>query len=373
MRKIKSIIFAMLAVIGTAVAVSSCSNDDDPINNYTKYQKAVDSQVQALKKTTGNKKAILLVAFGSTWQCAFDAFDMTRNEYTKAFPGYDVYVSYSSAICINRAAAGEHAADGAQVRNYYAPNFWLHALGSAKYEEIVVQSLQVIPGEEFTRVVNYIKDFGNNHLGDLDNDYLKKLIENGNLKLGTPLLTDLEEDVPNVAKELDKVFKAQAADGIVAFMGHGNPDEYDTYSANIRYTQLEDALQALSPNYFVGTVDMPDNYKENVWERIKESEEATKNKKITFQALMSIAGDHAHNDMVGEGDEYWTPMEPESDENSWLEFFRNIGNYTQIEGQDNPKGLLELPGILKIWMNHTHNAVNSEGLTEYFHSMFPEE
>ncbi len=46
---------------------------------------------------------------------------------------------------------------------------------------------------------------------------------------------------------------------VVAFMGHGNPDSYDTFKANIRYTQLEQDLQKFSPNYFVGTVDMPDN------------------------------------------------------------------------------------------------------------------
>ena len=99
------------------------------------------------------------------------------------FKDYDIYVSYSSAICINRAAAGEHKAEGAEVRNYYAPNFWLHGFGAARYDEIVVQSLQVIPGEEFTRVVNYMKDFMNNSLGDLDDKYLSQV----SLKLGAPL------------------------------------------------------------------------------------------------------------------------------------------------------------------------------------------
>lgn len=117
----KFFLVAMIATMG-AFTIASCDKEEKGTsNNYTTYQNAVDAQVKAGKK---NDKAILLVAFGSTWQCAFDAFDATKAAYEKQFKDYDVYVSYSSAICINRAMAGEHVADGAQVRNYYAPNFW---------------------------------------------------------------------------------------------------------------------------------------------------------------------------------------------------------------------------------------------------------
>ena len=88
------------------------------------------------------------------------------------------------------------------------------------------------------------------------------------LKLGVPLLQDAEDDVNLVASELNKLYKDRASEGVVAFMGHGNPDSYDTYKANIRYTQLEEALQQYSQNYFVGTVDMMDNFKTNVYERM---------------------------------------------------------------------------------------------------------
>lgn len=366
MKKITMMI-AMLAMIATAVTFSSCSEDDEPIvNNYTKYQNAVDAQVKANKK---HNKAILLVAFGSTWQCAFDAFDATKKAYENEFKEYDVFVSYSSAICINRAAAGEHVADGAQVRNYYAPNFWLHAFGTAKYDEILVQSLQVIPGEEFNRVINYLKDFANNSLGDLDDEYLSKV----ELKLGAPLLTTNEgegNDVELTAKALHAQYGAELEKGIVAFMGHGNPDSYDSYKANVRYEELEKALQDINPKYFVGTVDMPGNYKQNVWARIQEQEVSADH--ISLHALMSIAGDHAHNDMVGEGEDYWDEEDAESEDNSWLEYFKNIANYT-VSGQDNPKGLLEVPGVLKIWMQHTREAVDGEALEDYYHSKFPEE
>ncbi len=359
----------------TAVALlcsnvfTSCDDDDENVNNYTVYQNAVDAQIKANKK---HNKAILLVAFGSTWQQAFDAFDATQAAYEKKFTDYDIYVSYSSAICINRAAAGEHKADGAQIRNYYAPNFWLHGFGAAQYDEIVVQSLQVIPGEEFTRVVNYIKDFANNSLGDLNDEYLSKV----SLKLGAPLLTDVEKDVPAVAKALDGVYAKYAKEGVVAFMGHGNPNSYDTYSANIRYTQLEEAMQKINENYFVGTVDMANNFKTQVLERMKASGKTSG--KVYLHPLMSIAGDHAHNDMGGDdgkemkASEYEYNDDGEVEDLSWKWFFSQNG-YTCNDETVLMFGLLEVPSIRSIWMQHTTEAVDGDALDDYYHSMFPED
>jgi sirohydrochlorin cobaltochelatase len=363
--KSKRFVVAMLAVAAIMTSLSSCQQDEELTNNYAKYQSAVDAQVKANKK---HNKVILLVAFGSTWDNAFKAFDATKAAYEKAFPESDVYVSYSSAICINRAAAGENTDENGKIvkRNYYAPNFWLHAFATAKYTDITVQSLQVIPGEEYSRVINYIKDFANNHLGDLDDKYLASL--EGHLWLGTPLLNNTS-DVSHVAEILAKTYANQASKGVVAFMGHGNPDSYDTYKANVRYTQLEEALQKFNKNFFVGTVDMPDNYKQDVLARMQAK--GINSGKVYLHALMSIAGDHAHNDMAGEGDDYWDAEEEESEDNSWFEFFSHKGyNATVPVSGNHPQGLLELSGVLNVWINHTKNA---EFLEDAYHSMYPEE
>jgi len=379
MMKTRLLSLALLA--GLAFSLTSCVEKENEQYNYNTYQRAVNEMVKSQKK---NNKAILLVAFGSTWQQAFDAFDATLDAYKSAFSGYDVYLSFSSAICINRAAAGENVADGAEVRNYYAPPFWLTAFAQKgiQYSEIVIQSLQVIPGEEYGRVINYIKDFANNANGDLDDDYLSRV----NLKLGVPLLQDPDKDVPNVAKALNNLYKSQASKDIVAFMGHGNPDEYDTYKANIRYTQLEEALQAINPHYFVGTVDMMENFKPHVYERMADAGLNKSNLKVYLHPLMSIDGDHGHNDMAGddlpekfEGKSYTfadlmneANDEGEVEDCSWKVFFGAKGsgftcdNSTMIE-----KGLLELSSIRQIWMDHTRDAINGEPL-DYYHSKNPE-
>ena len=360
MKKFRFMLAAMVAIAGFSfVSCDKDSTEEVTKNNYTRYQDAVDAQIN--KK---NDSAILLVAFGSTWEQAFGAFDETIDAYKKAFPKSDIYLSYSSAICINRAAAGENGVS----RNYYAPNFWLHGLGAKQYKEITVQSLQVIPGEEFSRVVNYIKDFANNSLGDLDDKYLSEVT----IKLGMPLLA-AEEDVVTTARVLDNIYKDSVANGVVAFMGHGNPDSYDTYKANIRYDQLEEELQKLNPNYFVGTVDAPENYKVQVLARMKKA--GINSGKVYLHPLMSIAGDHAHNDMAGDDGKDMNPAEYEYNDEGEIEDLSWKCFFAQNEYECNDetmitKGLLELESVRNLWVEHTKGA---ETLEDYYHSMFPEE
>lgn len=369
MKKIKSFILAALALAMVAPVLTACSDDDDAKQNIVSEYSVNDQMVAAQKAKSKKNEAVLLVAFGSTWSNAFAAFDNTKKAYEKAFPQADVYVCFSSDICINRASAGENG----EVRDYYEPRYLLHAIGAAKYSKIYVQSLQVIPGEEFANVVACVKKFMNNGYikeAHLDDEYLAQLDENKAIFLGMPLLNDPDEDVPAVAAALHEVCKKEIAEGAVAFMGHGNPDSYDTFKANVRYEQLQTALRQVSgsDNYYVGTVDAPGMYKQDVFADM--SNRFTSGK-VSLHCLMSIAGDHAHNDMAGKGEEYWDDEEEESEDNSWYEYFShkhyNV-NVPTVNGD--PQGLLEIPSVLNIWVKHTLNA---EFLEDAYHSMYPEE
>lgn len=362
MKNFKFFLLALVASVLTFGFVSCGDDDDEPSNNYSIYQKKVNATVKAEKQ---HNKVILLVAFGSTWQQAYDAFDSTVEAYEEAFPDYDVFLSFSSAICINRAAAGENV----EPRNFYAPPFWLTAFAQegVQYKEIIVQSLQVIPGEEFSRVVNYIKDFYNNANGDLDDSYLASLSASEGVKMGYPLLYSASEDVPAAAKALDSYYKNYAAKGVMAFMGHGNPDSYDTYKANVRYTELEEALQAINPNYYVGTVDMKDNFKTDVMERMQAN--GITSGAVYCAPLMSIAGDHAHNDMAGDDNANGEPNEEgEVEDTSWKNYFSHNG-YTSNDDTQLIYGLLEIPAVRQLWMNHTKSPV----VMDYYNSKYPEE
>ena len=377
MNKIKSMMLAMLACIA-CVTFSACSDDDDDndakVSNYEKYQQAVNQTVNSQKKSD---KVILLVAFGSTWEQAYDTFDKVVSDYKANFPGWDVYLSFSSAICINNARAGENVAP----KDYYDPEHWLTAIGLAGYKQVVIQSLQVIPGEEYRRVRDsYVKDFMNNRNGDFTDTYMKSIDKQ--VVVGTPLMAETD-DAEKLADVLNKEADVKAAvqQGIVAFMGHGNPEGYDYYGGNIRYLQLESYLRSLNPNYYVGTVDMDETYAEDVLKHIEGGDfpftvgdmkvaanyEANTAKKAQLFVLMSIAGDHAHNDMADD-----------EDDESWYSLFNAAGietnayetNFTEAcwkkykAGEGYIPGLAERSAVRKLWMNHTHEAIAKLGTDE---------
>ena len=375
--KIKFLMLAMMAFVASATFIA-CGDDDDDNNNskqsnYEKYQQAVNQTVNSQKKSD---KVILLVAFDSTWEQAYDTFDQVVADYKASFSGWDVYLSFSSAICINNARAGENVAP----KDYYDPEHWLTAIGLAGYKQIVVQSLQVIPGEEYRRVRDsYVKDFMNNRNGDFTDAYMKSI--DRQVVVGTPLLAD-ERDTKILAETLnnEKDISAAVKEGIVAFMGHGNPEGYDYYGGNVRYLQLEKELRDLNTNYYVGTVDMDETYVDDVLEHIKEGGaftfyvgdvpvpvdygSANTAKKAQLYPLMSIAGDHAHNDMADD-----------EDEESWYSMFNAAGietnayetNFTEAcwkknkSGDDYIPGLAERSAVRKLWMQHTDYAIRKLG------------
>ena len=377
MKQIKFLMLAMMAFIASAT-FTACSSDDDnnggSQSNYDRYQQAVNATVNSQKSSS---KVILLVAFGSTWEQAYDTFDKVVADYKSQFSGWDVFLSFSSAICINNARAGENV----DPKDYYDPEHWLTAIGLAGYKQVVVQSLQVIPGEEYRRVRDsYVKDFMNNRNGDFTDAYMKSI--DRQVVVGTPLMAE-ESDALTLAQTLNNEsdIKAALQQGIVAFMGHGNPEGYDYYGGNIRYLQLEDCLRAINPNYYVGTVDMDETYAEDVLDHIAggtfDYQVGDFTKSITYLAnaskkaqlfvLMSIAGDHAHNDMADA-----------DDDESWFSLFNAAGIQTAAyetsfkeacwhqykSGDEYIPGLAERSAVRKLWMNHTREAINKLGTDE---------
>ena len=371
MKTIKFLMAAAVALM-TAMSFTACSNDDDDnSSNYQKYQQEVTNMVNKQKK---NDKVILIVAFGSTWQQAYDTFEKVVDDYKANFPGWDVFLSFSSIECINNAREGENVAP----KDYYDPEHWLTAIGQAGYKKIVVQSLQVIPGEEYRNVRDsYVKNFMNNKNGNFTTAYMKSL--DRNVVLGTPLMAE-ESDAEELAKVLNNEsdIKAAVAEGIVAFMGHGNPEGYDYYGGNIRYVQLEQYLRAINENYYVGTVDMDqtlvDDVLENIAGRTVTYEVGAISMDVTYAAnnakkaqlypLMSIAGDHAHNDMADPDDEgSWFSMFNDADIKTmaYETTFKEACLKGYTDGTGYIPALAERSAVRKLWMNHTREAIDKLG------------
>lgn len=379
MNKIKYLMMAVVA-IAMSFSLTACSDDDENDANYDKFQNEVDEIVKGKKN---NDKVILLVAFGSTWVQAYDTFEKVVADYKsdKTFEGWDVYLGFSSAICINNAYGDGTDGENGASKTYYDPEHWLNAIGKAGYKKIVVQSLQVIPGEEYRNVRDtYVKNFMNNRGLRFSPAYMKSL--DRNVVIGAPLMAE-ESDAQALATALNQEqdIKAAVQQGIVAFMGHGNPAGYDYYGGNIRYLQLEDALRAINENYYVGTVDMDETHVDDVLLHIQggtfeyQVGDVTKTidyapnsaTKAQLYPLMSIAGDHAHNDMADE-----------NDDESWYTLFNGAGietnayetNFTEAclkgykTGKNYIPALAERAAVRKLWKKHTKEAIDKLGTDE---------
>jgi len=125
--------------------------------------------------------------------------------------------------------------------------------------------------------------------------------------------------IQNIPKERKKT------DGVV-LMGHGSP-----HPSNAFYAALMFHLQRKDPNIFVGTVEGGPTI-----EQIKEMLMEKEIKKAYLIPFMSVAGDHARNDMAGD------------EEDSWKRILTKAG----INCIPVLKGTAEYGNIVDIWVDH---------------------
>lgn len=281
----------------------------------------------------GDKEGILLVTFGSSFpdpQLTFANIDVTAKA---KFLGEEIRWGYTSDIILNklRQGNGEGTLNGTIIDND-TPEEALELMVKDGYSKFAIQSLHVIPGEEFDELVEATEAFEHKYEG----------VE---ISIGRPLL-DTDEDIKAVAEIVAEKFNVEITEGPVLFMGHGTP-----HSADAQYLKLEAELQKLNANFFVGTVEGIgfDNESTSIGGILtKLNTISPKPTKVTITPLMSIAGDHANNDMNG------VTGETDPAEQSWRERLEAEG-YTVT---DIMKGLGDYDEINAIWMSHLEVAKN---------------
>lgn len=316
------------ALLGAALTLASCEQNGPENQSIVNYEKNHDT-------------AILLVTFGSTWNEPHATYEKQIAQFEQEFPNADIFFSFTSKTCINR----WYAATGEQ---FITPDLYLESFIEKGYKNVYVQSLHVIPGEEFQLLRDgYVKPYYNFVVEDETYE--------GNCQpacLGTALLTS-EEDIAAVGKVLVDNFASQLQAGeAVAFMGHGNPiSDYD--HANASYEMIEAWMQEYAgntygnSNVFVGTVDYPTMLIDHVIDGLQNATNPVR--KVHLHPLMSIAGDHANNDMSAAED-----TSVPADEQSWAVQIRNIG----WEVETHVKGLGDYPAVNNIWINHLKSAIS---------------
>ncbi len=372
MKKTKQVLFYMAMAV-FAITITSCDKgDDDNTAN------PAESEVAVTKSASGNDGAILLCSFGSTFEESIKTYDATIADFEEAFPGYDIYMSFTSRTCVNRVEAVLGTAR-------YQPDLWLNAIGEAGYKNVIVQSLHVIPGEEYLSLMNT----------DVKKTFMIANFPEIEVIKGDCLLEAIGEDgsTDAVAEILVDAYKDIFADEkqLVLFMGHGNPDE--NYAANNKYLDIEDVMRdkLANDNVIVGTVD----YGATVfwpWEGV--SYPADKDKvltdseynncvyaevvnycaakgielsdlTITLVPFMTVAGDHAHNDLWGVGEDLSEVSTDPDGDASWKAILEAMGckiNDYQSHGTSTEtceiKGLCDYQSIRNIWIDRLEGLID---------------
>ncbi len=257
------------------------------------------------------KKGILVVSFGTSHEdTRKKTIDAITDDVKREFPDFEVRTAFTSSIVMKILE---------QRDNIYVDTVEeaLSRMKREKFEEIVVQPLHVICGEEYNKLVSTV-----NHFRHFFN----------NIRVGNPLLSSIE-DYKNVAYALIPELNGSDEENAVVFMGHGTHHPADSAYACMDYVLKNMGFS----NVHVATVE---GYPEldDVIGKLSKSE--TKNVKLL--PLMLVAGEHAKNDMAG------------AEENSWENVLKNEGYILNTV----VKGLGENEKIRKIYVEHIKEVIN---------------
>jgi sirohydrochlorin cobaltochelatase len=257
------------------------------------------------------KKAILLVSFGTSDPEARKVFDRIDEQTRKAFSGVEVRWAFTSKIIRAKLAKEGNILD--------SPEMAMARLMTDGFTHVAVLSLHTIPGEEFHELYQNAQLFGQ-MAGGFDK-----------IRVARPLLSSAK-DMETVAGTLVKNIPGRKPADAVLFMGHGTGH----HPADALYLAMNQVFQEIDPKAFVGTVEGKLTI-ETLLPKLKQ----LKVKKVYLVPLMSVAGDHAKNDMAGD--------EPDS----WKSVLTRNG----YQCETILKGTADYPEILEVWLDHLRSVL----------------
>jgi sirohydrochlorin cobaltochelatase len=259
------------------------------------------------------KHAVLLVTFGTSDPQASVAFDQVERQARQAFPGVEIRWAYTS-----RMIRAKLAKEGQRLDS---PETALARLMDDGYTHVALLSLHTIPGEEFHELHRNAQFFG-----QMTGGFQR-------IAMARPLLSSAQ-DMQTVAKALLKRVPKRKADEAVLFMGHGS----EHHPADAIYLAMNQVFQELDPRAFVATVEGTPKL-EDLLPKLT----ALKVRKAYLVPLMSVAGDHAKNDMAGDEPESWKSVLTQN----------GIGCVPLLTGT------AEVPDIVDLWLEHLRRAMSA--------------
>ena len=256
-------------------------------------------------------KALLVISFGTTFNDTREkTIDRIEEDLSRAFPDRKFYRAWTSGFIRKRLLSR----DGTEIDG---PEEAFERMKADGVTDVLVQPTHIMPSEEYNKVLKAITGFSDGI---------------GKVNVGDPLLTS-EKDLDETAESMISVFGGLESGTGLVFMGHGSPT-----GPNKVYTDLEKTFRSKGyDRTFVGTVEAEPGLSDMV-RKAKESGL----KKVILTPLLVVAGDHAVNDLAGDG------------EDSWKSVFIKEG----FEVNCVVKGLGEYEKIRNMFLRHAKEALD---------------
>ncbi|WP_375749628.1 sirohydrochlorin cobaltochelatase [Vibrio sp. HN007] len=293
------------------------------------------------------KTAIVLAAFGTTYDTAVGSLIGIQEEVEQAYPNTPVRFAFTSNIIrkiwhqrdSDQAYKDAHPdipASFYDVKNILGT---LADLQNEGYKNIVVQTTLLTHGEEFIDLKAYT-----DALSSIET-IKQKWKPFHTITIGRPLMGTWGKDY-EYRQDLEKLTVALKSDvelakknnSALVYMGHGN----DHLSTGLYY-ELGEMMNEAYPEVktYVGLVEGHPGFDKILADMKKDGV-----KKVTAKPLMVVAGDHATNDMAGD------------EEDSWKVMLSNEG----IKVTPVLEGLGSNDAIQKIYLQHLVDAANDAKL-----------
>ena len=221
------------------------------------------------------KKAILVVSFGTSHLDALkNSIEKIEDKIKEEFKEYEVFRAFTAHMIIKKLKERDNII-------VLKPEEALEDLKNKGFEEVIIQPLHIIPGEEF----DYIKAIA----AGFEDDFKT-------IKVGRPIF--FYQGVDEVPKDysafIESIRNVLDNEESVVLFGHGT-----AHASNAVYGMLQTVLEDEDyDNVFVATVEGYPSI-ESCIKRMKKRGI----KKTKLVPLLLVAGDHAKNDMASDEDD----------------------------------------------------------------------
>lgn len=253
------------------------------------------------------RKGILLIAFGTTIPEAQQSYWRIEKTVRNRLPACEIRWAFTSGTVRRKLAASGQVFD--------APAQALERMARAGCTHVAVQSLHIIRGQEYDGMkaeIEAVRD---------------RMSELRSVAVGLPLLSSAS-DIHRVAEALatELVPRERQAGEAVVWAGHGSAHPGDQ-----SYGRLADALRELDPLAFLGTVEGAITCEDVIRDVLASGARAA-----WLLPFMTVAGDHARNDLAGD------------DPGTWKSRIEAAG----IRCRPVLRGIAEYDAIAAVWEDH---------------------